>query len=78
MEMEDIMLSEVRQVQKDKGHMFSLKCERQIQIQIQVLAVIYVCVYNIFPKVGLLEETKGEQKEEENDRMNNTKCIISV
>jgi hypothetical protein len=25
---EDIMLSEVSQVQKDKGHMFSLRCGR--------------------------------------------------
>jgi hypothetical protein len=28
MELEDIMLSEVNQVQKDKGHMFSLICGR--------------------------------------------------
>jgi hypothetical protein len=28
MQMEDIMLSEVSQVQKDKGHMLSLICER--------------------------------------------------
>jgi hypothetical protein len=28
MELEDIMLSEVSQVQKDKGHMFSLICGR--------------------------------------------------
>jgi hypothetical protein len=26
-ELEDIMLSEVSQVQKDKGHMFSLMCK---------------------------------------------------
>jgi hypothetical protein len=28
MQLEDIMLSEVRQVQKDKGHMLSLICGR--------------------------------------------------
>jgi hypothetical protein len=31
MQLEDIMLSEVSQVQKDKGHAFSLLCGRQIQ-----------------------------------------------
>jgi hypothetical protein len=31
MQMEGIMLNEVSQVQKDKGHMFSLICGRQIQ-----------------------------------------------
>jgi hypothetical protein len=30
-ELEHIILSEVNQAQKDKGHMFSLICERQIQ-----------------------------------------------
>jgi hypothetical protein len=33
MELEDIMLSEMSQVQKDKGCMFSLMCGRQIQRQ---------------------------------------------
>jgi hypothetical protein len=28
MQLEDIMLSEIRQSQKDKGHMFSLTCGR--------------------------------------------------
>jgi hypothetical protein len=31
MEMEIILLSQVSQVQKDKGHSFSLTCGRQIQ-----------------------------------------------
>jgi hypothetical protein len=31
MQLEDIMLSEVNQAQKDKGHMFSLVHGRQIQ-----------------------------------------------
>jgi hypothetical protein len=30
-QLEDIMLSEVSQAQKDKGYMFSLRCGRQIQ-----------------------------------------------
>jgi hypothetical protein len=80
------MLSEVSQVQKDIGYVFSLICGRQIQIQIQALSYIciYMCIYmcvcvyiyiyiyiyirNIFPKVGLLEDTKGGEKEENNDR----------
>jgi hypothetical protein len=45
MELENIMLSEVSQ--KDKGHMFSLTCGRQIQIQ--MLSYIYTysqaCIY---------------------------------
>jgi hypothetical protein len=32
MQLEDIMLSEVSKVQKDKDHMFSLICGRQIQM----------------------------------------------
>jgi hypothetical protein len=31
MQLEEIMLSEVSQAQKDNNHMFSLMCERQIQ-----------------------------------------------
>jgi hypothetical protein len=31
MELESTMLSGVNQVQKEKGHMFSLTCERQMQ-----------------------------------------------
>jgi hypothetical protein len=31
-ELENIMLSDLRQVQKDKGPMFSLICGRQLQI----------------------------------------------
>jgi hypothetical protein len=31
MQVEDIMLSEVSQVQKDKGYMFSLICRRQVK-----------------------------------------------
>jgi hypothetical protein len=29
---------------------------------------IYICVYNVFPKVELLEMTKGGEKEGKNDR----------
>jgi hypothetical protein len=31
MKLEGVMLSDVSQVQKDKGHMFCLKCRRSIQ-----------------------------------------------
>jgi hypothetical protein len=37
-------------------------------IQIYVLAYIFEYTHNIIPKVGLLEETKGEGKEGQNDR----------
>jgi hypothetical protein len=59
MELENIMLSEIRQAQKDKGHMFSLVCRRQIQIQI---IYIYITRENMFPKVKLLQESKGRGK----------------
>jgi hypothetical protein len=36
-ELENIMLSEVNLVQKDKGLMFSLLCERLPQVQTQAL-----------------------------------------
>jgi hypothetical protein len=42
MELENTMLSKVSQVQKDKDHMFSLICGRQIQIHIQVLYTEHV------------------------------------
>jgi hypothetical protein len=77
LQLENIMLSEVNQVRKAKGHLFCLICRRQIQIQIQALSYththfMYICVYiywyHMFPKVGQLEETEGEGKEEKNDR----------
>jgi hypothetical protein len=42
-----------------------------------IITYTYKCIQNIFPKVGLLEETKGERKEERNDRVyNNEICHI--
>jgi hypothetical protein len=63
MELEIIMLSEGSQIQKEKGHMFSLICGRQIQTQVQALS--YTCIYDM----GLLEETR-EGGEKENDTVN--------
>jgi hypothetical protein len=37
MALENIRLSDVRQVQTDKGRMYTLVCGKQIQIQIQTL-----------------------------------------
>jgi hypothetical protein len=45
-QLEDIMLSEVSQSQKDKGCMFSLVCGRQIQkinIYTKASTIIYKC-----------------------------------
>jgi hypothetical protein len=58
------MLSEVSQVQKDKGHIFSLICQRQIQYKhkhYHMYTHTHVSIYtqSMFPKVGLLEETEG-------------------
>jgi hypothetical protein len=60
MELENFMLSEVSQVQKDKCCMFSIKCGRKTQVQVQAPSCIQ------FPTVGLLEETKGGGKEQNN------------
>jgi hypothetical protein len=61
-ELESINLSEISQVQKVKGHLFSLMCGRQIQYKSK-----HYCIYiQIFAKHvskrGLLEETKGRRK----------------
>jgi hypothetical protein len=102
-ELENIMLSEVSQIQKNKGHMFSRIYEKSkykykhyhthvyvyIHIHVYIFLLhaereytwicIFSCVYfyiqrererekeNMFPKVGLLEKTKGGGKEERND-----------
>jgi hypothetical protein len=42
MELENIILSEVSQVQKDNDHMFSLICGRQIKIQIYIYIYTYI------------------------------------
>jgi hypothetical protein len=49
--------------------MFFLIWERELQIQIKALSYIYI--YNMLPKVGLLEETKRGGKEKEWQRVNN-------
>jgi hypothetical protein len=66
--MENIMLSELNQVQKDKSCMFSLICGRQLQIYTHTHICVCVSIYMTFPKVGLLEETKEGGKKEKIDR----------
>jgi hypothetical protein len=51
--LEKMMLGEISQVHKDKGHMFSLIYERQNKIHLQTLSYIYI--QNMFLKEGLLE-----------------------
>jgi hypothetical protein len=56
------MLSEISQVQKDKGHVFSLICGRQIQ-------KINQTDLHMFAMAELFEVTRGEgRKGKENDR----------
>jgi hypothetical protein len=43
MELENIILSEVSQVQKDKGHMFSLTVEDRCNTNTSI--IIYTCKY---------------------------------
>jgi hypothetical protein len=64
MERENINLSEVSQVQKDKGCTFSLICRRWIQSNTNITIYTYKYIQNMFPIVELLEETKGGEKEE--------------
>jgi hypothetical protein len=68
MEQENIILSEVSQVQKDKITCFLSYVENRSNTSTSI--IIYTCknIQNMFPKVGLLEETKGGGKEEKNDR----------
>jgi hypothetical protein len=60
MKLENIMLSQVSYIQKDKVVMFSLSCERSNTNT----SIICTCKYiqNIFPKVRLLKEMKGKEK----------------
>jgi hypothetical protein len=44
MQLEDVMLSEVSQIHKDKDHMFSLICGRQIQ-KINIYTKTNVIIY---------------------------------
>jgi hypothetical protein len=66
MEVENILLSEVSQAQKDKGPMLSLiphikgRTDPNIYTSINMYIHIYIYIYiyiNMFPKVGLLKET---------------------
>jgi uroporphyrinogen-III decarboxylase len=62
MELENIILSEVIQVQKTKGHVFSLICGMQAQLNISNITYTYKYTKNMYPKVGLIQETKGDSK----------------
>jgi hypothetical protein len=67
MELEDIVLSNVSQVQKDKGLMFSLVCERYIQkinIYTQTNITIYIYIENVF----VIEELRGRRKRKRDNR----------
>jgi hypothetical protein len=61
MELENIMLSEVSQIQTDKSCIF-LSYVKDIEVQIQVLLFIYVYVY-VFPKVEPLQEEEKNNRE---------------
>jgi hypothetical protein len=71
MELENIMLSEVSQCQKEKHHVFSHKRKRRAKYKYKHY-YMYIGIYRMFPKVEVLEETKRGGKEEKNDRVNNT------
>jgi hypothetical protein len=66
MELENSMLSEVNQVQKGKGHMFSPYLDDRPKYKYKHYH-IYKYIQNMFPIVGLLEKTRVGGKEE-NDR----------
>jgi hypothetical protein len=69
MELENIILSEVNPVQKDrKGACFLSNVEHRPKTNTNI--IIHTCKYthNMAPKVGLWEETKGGEKEGNNDK----------
>jgi hypothetical protein len=72
MQLEDIMLSEVNQAQKDKGHMFSLIRGRKIQ-KINISTKANMIIYKLICRtcwnfsMELMEGGKGK----ENDRASN-------
>jgi hypothetical protein len=53
MAFENIMLGEVSQVQKDKGHMLSLMWKIGPNINASIIIYTYICTQNMFPIVGL-------------------------
>jgi hypothetical protein len=72
MELEDIMLSEVSQAQKDKGHVFSLICGRQTQ-KINIYTKTSMTIYkNSYVEhvcnSGTTLRNSGGGKGKENDR----------
>jgi hypothetical protein len=67
MKLENIILSEVIQAQKAKGHMFSLICGIQAQYNRGNVIFTYKYIQNMYPKVGLAEETKRGEKEARKD-----------
>jgi hypothetical protein len=77
-ELENIILSEDRQVQKGKGHMISLTCGRQTQYKCKHYHYTYKYIQNMLPKVGQLEETKGGGNEGKNDKKMNNKEIYHI
>jgi hypothetical protein len=48
MEVKNIMVSEIRRVQKDKGCLFSLTCGRQIQIHAQALSYTHIYTEHVY------------------------------
>jgi hypothetical protein len=65
MQLEDIMLGEVNQVQKDKGHIFSLMCRRWIQqtnTYTKTNITIHKVICRMFAAVELLYRTQGRKK----------------
>jgi hypothetical protein len=62
MELENIILSEVIQVQKAKGSMFSLIVEDKSNTNTSTITYTYEYIQNMLSKVGLSEETEEETK----------------
>jgi hypothetical protein len=73
MKLENIILNEVIQVQKDKGCTFSLICGIQVQYKYRQNTQKYIQSVN--PKVRLVEETKGRGKEGE--KVNNNEIYYT-
>jgi hypothetical protein len=59
------MLSEVSQVQKDKGCLFSfLYLEDRVKYKYKNYHIDNICIQNSFSIVGLLKEIRNEGKKE--------------
>jgi hypothetical protein len=56
---------------KTKVTCFHSYVEDKSNTNTSIITATYEYIQNIFPKVGLWEETKGGGKEEKNDRVNN-------